>query len=49
MEYGATIGYPMHEEINITLRVEKNKYAQAVEWLHDLCFGSVFDIERFVA
>ena len=44
MESGQAIGNP--ETITIKLQVEVEKYQTAIQWLRDLIFSSIFDIER---
>lgn len=44
MESGQAIGNP--ETITIKLQVELEKYQTAIQWLRDLIFSSIFDIER---
>lgn len=40
------VGTGFAENVSITIKVEKEKYAQAVEWLRDLVWNSVFAVER---
>jgi Zn-dependent M16 (insulinase) family peptidase len=50
VNFEATLGMSrcIEEILRVTIRVEVAKYGEAVAWLRDLIFGSVFDKERYI-
>ena len=49
MLYEASLGISrvIEETLRVTIRVEVAKYYEAVAWMRDLIYGSVFDKERY--
>ena len=50
MLYEASLGISkvIEETLRVTIRVEVAKYHEAVAWLRDLIYGSMFDKERYM-
>lgn len=46
VDYDISFGSGLSEQIEVSIRVEKDKYTTAISWLRDLLFGSQFDESR---
>lgn len=46
VEYDISFGAGLSEQIKVSIKVEKDKYEQAVRWMKNLLFCSEFDVER---
>jgi Zn-dependent M16 (insulinase) family peptidase len=46
VDYGIAFGSSLSEQVEISIKVEKSKYVEAVKWLRKLLFSSEFSVER---
>lgn len=46
VDYGIAFGSALTEQLEISIKVEKDKYKQAIVWLRKLLFASEFSTER---
>lgn len=46
VDYGISFGSALSEQLEISIKVEKDKYREAVIWLRKLLFSSEFSIDR---
>lgn len=46
VDYGIAFGSALSEQLEISIKVEKDKYKEAIVWLRKLLFASEFSTER---
>lgn len=46
VDYDISFGSAISEQIEVSIKVEKDKYTTAISWLRDLLFNSDFDAAR---
>lgn len=48
VDYGIAFGSAMSEQLEISIKVDKDKYKEAIVWLRKLLFASEFSVDRYV-
>lgn len=48
VDYGIAFGSAMSEQLEVSIKVDKDKYKEAIVWLRKLLFASEFSVDRYV-
>lgn len=48
VDYGIAFGSAMSEQLEVSIKVDKDKYKEAIVWLRKLLFASEFSVDRWV-